>query len=282
MRRPRHEESANHERWAIPYADLLTLLLALFVVMYALSVVNVSKYRALASSLHAAFNGRDARVRPAAMNSAPAAGEVSPVPSPHADTSATPVHTDSVAPASNASSALGDIMRRVHAAMGPLMARHMIELHRSRYWLEIDIRTDLLFDSGSAQLQPRAGHVLKQVAAALAPFTNPLRVEGYTDDEPIHTQVYPSNWELSAARAANVARLFAENGIDPSRLGILGWGQYRPIADNDSAQGRKRNRRVSIVVLSAGEGPARFYTDARHVPSRPAAAASASAETEAH
>jgi chemotaxis protein MotB len=107
--------------------------------------------------------------------------------------------------------------------------------------------------------------VLQSLAAILAPFPNPVRVEGYTDDVPIDTAIYPSNWELSAARAASVARLFSGHGVDPRRLGIIGWSEYRPAAGNDTVQGRNRNRRVLVVVLSNQHVPSRFSTDAQDV-----------------
>jgi chemotaxis protein MotB len=142
-----------------------------------------------------------------------------------------------------------------------LIDKNLVVVRRTPNWLEIEIRTDILFPSGVATLSPSANQVLTSLGDILAPFANPLRVEGYTDDVPIDTAVYPSNWELSAARAASVARLFAEHGVDPERLGIVGWGQYRPAADNTNEDGRNKNRRVLVVVLSDKAGPRRFYTN---------------------
>jgi chemotaxis protein MotB len=116
-----------------------------------------------------------------------------------------------------------------------------------------------------AQLSRPADTVLGNLAGILSPFGNPLRIEGYTDDKPINTVAYPSNWELSAARAASVARLFTEHGISPARLGIIGWGQFRPAADNATAEGRNRNRRVLVVVLSDHATPVRYSGDAERV-----------------
>lgn len=144
---------------------------------------------------------------------------------------------------------------RVRKALQPLISKRMVEVRRGPGALEIEIRTDVLFPSGVAQLSVPAAVVLRNMAAILAPFGNPLRVEGFTDDVPIATPMYPSNWELSAARAATVARLFAEHGVSPERLGIVGWGEVRPIADNASAEGRNRNRRVVVVVMG-GQDPA--------------------------
>jgi len=152
----------------------------------------------------------------------------------------------------------------VQHALQPLIDKSLITMRRTESYLEIEIRTDILFPSGVARLSTSADDVLSRIGAILSPFPNPLRVEGYTDDKPINTALYPSNWELSAARAASVARLFADKGVDPGRLGIIGWGQFRPAADNTSEEGRNRNRRVLVVVLSDGNAPSRFYSDAEH------------------
>lgn len=298
MRRKHHEEHVNHESWAIPYADLMTLLLAFFVVMYAVSVVNEGKYRVMSQSIIEAFNGSSRRLDPV---HASAVTPAAPVPAErrdsHAQTSvlprvALPLPTRNLVPSATPdgatttkgavtehSVATGDatsgtagkateqenleqIRNEVQHALQPLIDKNLVVVRRTPNWLEIEIRTDILFPSGVAQLSAPADDVLRHLAGILAPFPNPLRVEGYTDDVPINTTLYPSNWELSAARAASVARLFAEHGVDPNRLGIIGWGEYRPEADNASADGRNRNRRVLVVVLSDHNTPTRFYSDA--------------------
>ncbi len=279
-RRRVQEEQANHERWAIPYADLMTLLLALFVVMYAVSAVNQHKYKAMAVSMHDAFGGGARGVAPAR-----AGQPVQPMPSPHVHRSVetdhpahirlpVPTHAqasaapDAPAAASRGMPALKKIADDVQRAMQPLIRRKEVVVRRNKFWIEIDIRTDILFPSGIATPQPAAAHILRQLAGVLSRFPNPLRVEGYTDDKPINTRLYPSNWELSAARAAGVVRLLADDGVDPDRLGIVGWGEYRPVASNDSATGRNRNRRVTVTVLSNRGVPARFYSDAHRLPAK--------------
>jgi chemotaxis protein MotB len=157
------------------------------------------------------------------------------------------------------------IRSQVEHALQPLIDKNMVVVRRTTNWLEIEIRTDILFPSGVATVSPSANQVLTSLGEILAPFANPLRVEGYTDDVPINTALYPSNWELSAARAASVARLFAEHGVDPDRLGIVGWGQYHPSADNVSQDGRNRNRRVLVVVLSDRAAPTRFYSNSDQI-----------------
>lgn len=267
MRRKRHEEHVNHERWAIPYGDLITLLLAFFVVMYAMSAVNEGKYRVLSQSMMEAFHGSSRVIAPS--NLAPEApATVAPAVDPQASghgsaltpiplpgSAAQPAHSDE-------QKNLSAIQHSVEDALKPLIDKNLVVLRRAPNWLEIEIRTDILFPSGVARIAPQAQSVLDNLGGILAPFPNPLRIEGYTDNKPISTPQFPSNWELSAARAASVARLFADHGVALNRLGIMGWGEVRPVADNSTEEGRNRNRRVLVVVLSDHEGPSRFTDDA--------------------
>jgi chemotaxis protein MotB len=244
-----HEDHVNHEAWAIPYADLMTLLLAFFVVMYAVSVVNEGKYRVMSESIIEAFNG--------------SSHVIAPMPQSRVQ----PHNVDPAVRSSQFSEQrnLELIRDQVQRALQPLIDKQMVIVRKTTSWLEIELRTDILFSSGVARISPEANGVLNEMAAILKPFPNPVRVEGYTDDRPINTSLYPSNWELSAARAASVARLFSEQGVDPQRLGIVGWSEYRPSADNDTEDGRNHNRRVLIVVLSDDNAPKRFYNDAAHM-----------------
>jgi len=265
MRKKRHEEHLNHEAWAIPYADLMTLLLAFFVVMYAVSVVNTGKYRVMSESLKDAFNGQPHVIvplsaskasqaipasAPAAAN-APAAVISLPMPSHGSDTPSTAAEPPPKL------STLERIEDLVQQALQPLIDKKLVVLRRTPDRLEIEIRTDILFTSGEAKLSVSASKALVSVASILAPFPNALRVEGFTDNVPISTPTYPSNWELSAARAASVARLFAGHGVQSGRLGIVGWGDVRPIADNSTSDGRNHNRRVLVVVEADRNGSAR-------------------------
>ena len=281
MRKHKHEEHANHEAWAIPYADLMTLLLAFFVVMYAVSVVNEGKFRVMSESLIEAFNGSSqviaplppTQVRP--HNISPAIAAPAGQPGSSIVPIALPIPPHPVPlqggkgreaghPASQQEN-LGRIEDQVRKALQPLIARKQVIVRLTPDWLEIEIRTDILFPSGVAQLSAPADAVLRDLAAILARFPNPLRVEGFTDDVPINTALYPSNWELSAARAASVARLFALSGVVANRLGIVGWGDVRPKADNATVEGRNQNRRVLVVVMSNRTAPKREQSDPQHV-----------------
>jgi chemotaxis protein MotB len=169
---------------------------------------------------------------------------------------------------------LARIEDQVRKALQPLIDRKLVVVRHHPDFLEIEIRTDILFPSGVAQLSDPADQVLRSLASILSPFANPLRVEGFTDNVPISTLVYPSNWELSAARAATVARLVANSGGAAERLGIIGWGEVRPLADNATAEGRNKNRRVVVVVMGNQKAPQRSYSNPGDVDEAPGLSAS--------
>lgn len=272
-RKPFHEEHFNHESWAIPYGDLITLLLAFFVTMYALSSVNVSRYKELAEALHAVFTGQPRTFKPIQLGHNDLTGT-------HADDRIQVIHTHdpatavmpSIMPVSpglpdirlpvprrsaaraGAAASLDQISKALLKALGPLVRKKLVQVHRSASWLEIQIGSDVLFQSGSADPLPDATTIASKIADVLKPFSNSLRVEGFTDDRPIHTSRFPSNWELSTARAASIAHLIIANGVDPDRVSLTGYGQYHTIASNATAAGRARNRRVDVVVFAANTG----------------------------
>lgn len=145
---------------------------------------------------------------------------------------------------------MAQVVTEVQGAMQDLIAAGDIKISSDELWVEIDIKSQILFDSGSALLQPTAMPVLEKLSGVLNKFNHSIQVEGFTDNVPIANAVYPSNWELSAARAANVVHLFMNNGVNPSRMAAIGFGEHRPIADNATLDGRMQNRRVAIVVLA--------------------------------
>lgn len=270
----KHEEHANHEAWAIPYGDLITLLLALFVVMYSMSAINEGKFRVASESLNAAFSGKPRSPTPLQIGpSTPSSKNLprlqmmpgAPKPSPDrgANESLTgPEMAGKIAPhlsgfagnevraTARARRELEKMSEDVHAALGDLIDQKMVIVRRHEQWLEIEIQTDILFASGSAQLASAAGTVLERLAEVLQGFDNHLRIEGHTDNVPISTREFPSNWELSSTRAASVVHRFMARGVDPRRMTVLGLAEYRPVGDNANAEGRNRNRRVVIVVLA--------------------------------
>jgi chemotaxis protein MotB len=257
-RKKKHEEHMNHEAWAIPYGDLVTLLFALFTVMYAMSSVNEGKFRVLSDAMIAAFNGAPRSMRPLNMGEPePGKGGEKPL------VGITPTALikinnpqDSPSPASRPlpreiPGSLIRMQREVQDAMRALIDAKLITVRRESMWLEIEINTDILFPSGSGAFSASAEAVLDKLAEVLKPFPNPIRVEGHTDDRSIHTGAFPSNWELSAARAASVVHQFTKQGIDPLRLEIVGFGEFHPRQPNSSAEGRNANRRVAVLVLEA-------------------------------
>jgi chemotaxis protein MotB len=134
--------------------------------------------------------------------------------------------------------------------MDDLVKANLVMVRRTDFWIEVEIKTDILFPSASAQLEPNAVGVIEKLGEALAPFPNPIRVEGHTDNRPIKTVAFISNWELSAARAGSVVRVLASKGVEPGRLAVIGYGENRPTHPNDTAEGRNSNRRVVVVILS--------------------------------
>ncbi|MDO9371234.1 MAG: flagellar motor protein MotD [Gammaproteobacteria bacterium] len=142
------------------------------------------------------------------------------------------------------------IADEIERALAALVQRQQVSVQREQYRLEIEINENVLFGSGRARLEPQALPVIGKIADILKPFANTVHVEGFTDNVPIKTLAFPSNWELSAARAASVAHLLAEEGIEAARLAAIGYGEQRPIADNITAEGRQKNRRIVLVVLA--------------------------------
>ena len=280
-RRHKHEEHVNHEAWAIPYGDLVTLLLAFFVVMYAVSSLNEGKYRVLSDSLFAAFRGSPRTLEPVQIGEKEAGtgAEVRMVAQQQAvlheqprqllDPPPFPVQQPQVTDANTAPEAAADAMGRkldelaqnMANAMRTLIDDNLLTVRRQGSTIEVEIRTDILFSSGEATLAPAAGDILRQICESLKTFSNPIRVEGHTDNRPINTAAYPSNWELSSARAASVVHLFTQWGIDPRRLAVIGLGEFRPSQSNDSPEGRNANRRVVLVILGSEGAPESNYAN---------------------
>ena len=274
-RRHKHEEHANHEAWAIPYGDLITLLLAFFVVMYAMSSVNEGKYRVLSDSLVAAFQGAPKTLEPIQVGEKQVGPGTDPiinmVQKPMIDsqqhTSLQPIAMAQRAAPPNIDPAQSDelasVAAEVEQAMSDLIDRELIVVRRHGTWVEVEIRTDILFPSGVATLSPPAEQVLTQLAETLKPFPNAIRVEGHTDNRPINKPAFPSNWELSSARAASVVHLFTRAGMDPARLAVVGLGENRPVESNATPEGRNANRRVVLVILGGSSRPEGDYAGER-------------------
>lgn len=230
-RRP-PEEHENHERWLVSYADFITLLFAFFVVMYSISSINEGKYKVLSESLEGVFNQPVRSIQPIAV------GQLTP--------RATAIEDGSPAPEPR--DPLQSIASDIREAFAGLIADGQLSVRGSETWLEIELSSSLLFPSGNAIPNDAAFALIERVARILAPYRNPVQVQGFTDNLPISTASYPTNWELSSARAASVVRMLAAHGVDPARLAAVGYGEFRPAASNDTAAGRARNRRVILAI----------------------------------
>jgi chemotaxis protein MotB len=255
-RRKYEEEHPNHERWLISYADFITLLFAFFVVMYSISSINEGKYRVLSDSLMWAFRQTPKSFEPIQVGQ-PAKADIPPnrkfVQRPNVlDTPALELLPEEKAARRGIDDAslMGTLADKLRRQLSDLMDSGLVTVRFNHLWLEVEIKDSVLFRSGSAMLQPDAVPVLTAVAEVLRDYPNSVRVEGFTDDRPIDTLLYPSNWELSTARASSVVRLLAGEGVEPGRMSAQGFAEFRPVADNDTAEGRSLNRRVVLVVLA--------------------------------
>ncbi|HEX4881080.1 MAG TPA: flagellar motor protein MotD [Porticoccaceae bacterium] len=302
-RKKKHEEHENHERWLVSYADFITLLFAFFVVMYSVSSVNEGKYRVLSDSMVAAFRSPAKSLQPIqvgnpakapyrdaiSVRQAPAVVAAPNLPTPHGGMSGIDSSSGTAAPGAappgtsspgnsssgaspdsgngpNAGAALADLQRiagQIHTAMAPLIEEGVIRVRESSEWVEVEINAEILFPSGSAQLESGAREILAKLAEVIRPFPNPIHVEGFTDNVPISSAIYPSNWELSAGRAASVVHLFSDMAVAPARMVAVGYGEFHPVEDNATDAGRSRNRRVLVVVRSTDVAAGPEATPAR-------------------
>jgi chemotaxis protein MotB len=275
MARKRHQEdNHNYERWVVSYADFITLLFAFFVVMYSISSVNEGKYKVLTDSFEAVFSNTLKQKLPISINeydannigsadrilSLPLMSDdishdndqplvlVSAEPLPTSVVEATPMPDlpmPTIVPPHNN---LNNIASQLQQNFSALIEEDLLSIKSNDQWIEVDIKSSILFASGQASLNVEAQAVIEKIASVLAGYENAIQVEGFTDNVPIETSQYPSNWELSSARAAAIVRLMVESSIKPERLAAVGYGEFQPIADNETELGRKKNRRVVLVI----------------------------------
>lgn len=245
-RKKPHEEHENHERWLVSYADFITLLFAFFVVMYSLSSVNEGKYRVLSDSLISAFKESPSSDRLVLLSSKQ--GEIlsgtgkpigKSVPQPHPSPER-----------KQAAERMKKVAKNVLEAMQPLINNGQVRVTQSPRGVTVEINASVLFKSGEAVLQPASTETLAAVADVLSGVENAIQVEGHTDTIPINSPAYPSNWELSSARAGSVVRLFSEMGVPAARMVAIGYADNRPVDTNATADGRARNRRVNVLILN--------------------------------
>ncbi|HTH93655.1 MAG TPA: flagellar motor protein MotD [Rhodocyclaceae bacterium] len=247
-RRRRHDdEHENHERWLVSYADFITLLFAFFVVMYAISSINEGKYRVLSDAINSAFRNIPGTTSGATQSVA--VPQAVPVAKPEAP----PPKSDEKRQRNK--ERLRNMAQQLMTTLNPLVKRGQVRVIETAQGITLDIDASVLFSPGAATLDEKAVVVLANVGHILAGNDFPIAVEGHTDNVPISNDYFPSNWELSAARAACVVRLFIANGVDARLLTASGYADQRPVADNATVTGRQRNRRVSITIQSQEVDP---------------------------
>ncbi len=249
---------AGMERWLLTYADMITLLMALFIVMWAISAVNIGKFNELKASLRAAFSGKIFdRSEPHVLTGErsvlnPEGAQVSPI---EQIPSALQAVTDALRETATDQQDLENLRwlkRQIDAYARSHGFAGRIRTSIDERGLAVRLLTDeVLFDTGKAVLKRRSLPLLAHIARLLVSrdIENPVRVEGNTDNVPISTPEFPSNWELSTARATAVLAKLLAHGVPPSRLSVAGYADQRPVASNATAAGRRLNRRVELVVL---------------------------------
>ena len=239
------EDDPDLQRWMISWADFLTLLFAFFVVMYGISSVNQEKYRELADSLSEVFDREQfgGGVSSQSVFDQSGAGILdggqSLIQAP-----ATFIEVDDA----EATAAMRELQARLTADLDGIFEDGQVEVIGDRLWFAIEIRSALLFEPGDVIPAIEADPIIAKVAAELKGIANPIHVEGYTDNQPVTTERFPSNWELSAARAAAVVRMLEMNGVDSSQMAAVGYGEYKPAYSNRTVEGQQLNRRIVIVV----------------------------------
>lgn len=267
MARRRQEEiHVNKERWLVSYADFITLLFAFFVVMYSISQVNQSKYRVLSETFVQAFNQpNDSQANPMPTEKTNTTNDVI-TPLEMGKTSVQEnvqekpivITEDTAKPEDNAQSnttvktenkdELTQISDMVNSKFAQLINDQMIKVSSNEFWLQIELRDSILFSSGGVETSVQAQSIFNEIAGILKNYANPVQIEGFTDNIPISNSKYPTNWELSSARATEIVKYLAAQGVAPERLSAVGYGEFQPVASNETEAGRAQNRRVAVMV----------------------------------
>jgi chemotaxis protein MotB len=237
-----HPEHPNHERWLVSYADFITLLFAFFVVMYAMSQVDVKKMGRLSKAMQSAFDTRVFDAGSKKLNLAEGVPEGV----------AEPKIMESISPLVSPSQPTFDkLQKKIETKLVQERFQDKVKFKQDKRGLVISLVEAGFFNPGEAEIKGSSLKIVDSIAQSILPIRNQIRVEGHTDNTPIHNIRFPSNWELSTARATNViAYLTANYAFSPLRLSAAGYGEFRPVASNNQAEGRAANRRVDIVILN--------------------------------
>lgn len=242
----RRKNEENHERWLISYADFITLLFALFVVLYAISKVDEAKYKTFGSALNFAFGTASFGKKIVIVPSQPSVNEQEQLLKLLVDKRNARVAEQ----LRKQNEAMQAMVKSLDQVMMPLVKNDLVSVTQTPRGVVIEINANALFEPGEANLQRSAVRTLAAVAKVLDSGKQAIEVEGHTDDIPIFTPQFPSNWELSTARASSVVRLFIEQGVAAIRLRAVGLASYHPISSNDTVEGRTRNRRVTVTIIA--------------------------------
>lgn len=243
-------EAEHQDRWMVSFADFITLLFAFFVVMYSISSVNKGKYETFSESLDKAlFHSEKVikEIQPIQVGTIPT--RIQPIELPNLVTVTEEEHQLSEE-IREEKRRLDEVSDEFQRALQPFVESQLVGINKHDFWVELQMNSELLFASGKAELSPKAIPVLEKVAEVVRGVPNVINVEGYTDNVPISTGIYPSNWDLSSARATSVVKELVKNNIPPMRLSAVGYGEYHPVGDNATEEGRFQNRRVVLVLMS--------------------------------
>lgn len=253
-RRLHNNDKNDVERWLVSYADYMTLMFALFVVLYAAASVNEGKYEYLVDSFYAAtkqFTGANDKVQTLGLLDNDGHELIDPMGSGLLDDAGSPVEAGqemTQVEHKNLGAPLATMKTEVNEALLKELDNGQVKVTVEDDWITLDISSGLIFPSGSARISPSADDLLSRLSKVLEQNNNFVRVRGYTDDQSINTELFASNWELSVARATQILKRFQSQGIIPQRLAVEGYGQYAPVASNNTEQGREQNRRVVVAV----------------------------------
>ncbi|WP_040209424.1 flagellar motor protein MotB [Neobacillus jeddahensis] len=239
-----HEEHID-ESWLIPYADILTLLLALFIVLFAASSVNKSKYDAIMESFKKELTGTNIANHQSGLSPTPPQGKTEEEPAANAKQEETKTEDET----KDEDPELDQLKQKLEAYIGENKLEAMVTLSETKRGVEISFKDVILFDPGKAELKESSFDTLNILTGIMSTVPNPISIEGHTDNVPIKNSKFPSNWELSSARAVSVLHYFASKNITQDRLQFVGYGEFKPLYPNDTAAHKQANRRVNIVVL---------------------------------
>lgn len=241
------DEVDNHERWLVSYADFVTLLFAFFLVMYSISSEDFSQYKKLTNALNSSFGERD-KVIESEIVQTEIVETIEPIEVP--EIVVVPQDKKLSNEILKERLLLEKVSKQLNDALQDYIKDDQITVIRNDFWVELQMNSQLLFLSGEAHLSSDASLIFKKVAELIASMPNVVSIEGHTDNVPIENKLFSSNWELSSARATSVVREFINNGISPQRLSAVGYGEFHPVADNNTEDGRAQNRRVVLVLVS--------------------------------